>query len=158
MSGIKHAAGLLIESRVDPLTDAEKNDEALNNRRRVASQVSALGGLFEYTDERRARLERATAASRTEGHRDHGPVYVGGADNDPAEPSEIIADPPCGYRLTAAQYAEVKDELALHGVRVKHRKSGAYVPLRQSARALVPLLLDERATYRMVTARPDMSC
>ncbi|MFD6437922.1 M14 family metallocarboxypeptidase [Streptomyces venezuelae] len=158
MSGIKHAAGLLIESRVDPLTDAEKKDEALNNRRRVASQRSALGGLFDYTDERRGKLEAATGAARTEGFRDRGPVYIGGADNDPAEPSEIIQDPPCGYRLDAAQYGDIKDELALHGVTVKRTKTGAYVPLRQSARALVPLLLDERAPYHMVTGRPDMAC
>ncbi|QEU90264.1 M14 family metallopeptidase [Streptomyces kanamyceticus] len=158
VSGIKHAAGLLIESRVDPLTDAEKNDEALNNRRRVTSQQAALGGLFDYTDERRARLERATDAARAEGYRDRGPVYLGGADNDPAEPSEIIQDPPCGYRLDAAQYADIKDELALHGVTVKRQKSGAYVPLRQSARALVPLLLDERAPYHLAKGRPDMSC
>lgn len=158
VSGIKHAAGLLIESRVDPLTEAEKNDEALNNRRRVTSQRAALGGLFDYTDERRARLERATDAARAEGYRDRGPVYLGGADNDPAEPSEIIQDPPCGYRLDAAQYADIKDELALHGVTVKRQKNGAYVPLRQSARALVPLLLDERAPYHLTKGRPDMSC
>ncbi|MEU6122201.1 M14 family metallocarboxypeptidase [Streptomyces sp. NPDC047123] len=158
MSGLKHAAGLLIESRVDPLTGAEKKDEALNNRRRVASQRSALGGLAAFTDEHRGRLEAATDASRAKGDRDRGPVYVGGADNDPAEPSEIIQDPPCGYRLDAAQYRDIKDELALHGVTVKLRKSGAYVPLRQSARALVPLLLDERAPYHMVTGRPDMTC
>ncbi|MFK4068458.1 M14 family metallocarboxypeptidase [Streptomyces sp. NPDC029674] len=158
MSGIKHAAGLLIESRVNPLTEAEKKDEALNNRRRVTSQRSALGGLFDYTDERRRQLEAATGAARTEGYRDRGPVYVGGADNDPAEPSETIQDPPCGYRLNAAQYGDIKDELALHGVTVQRHKSGAYVPLRQSARALVPLLLDERAPYHMVTARPDMVC
>ncbi|MFE0170754.1 M14 family metallocarboxypeptidase [Streptomyces sp. NPDC059002] len=158
VSGIKHAAGLLIESRVDPLTEAEKNDEALNNRRRVSSQTAALGGLFGYTDARRTRLERATAAARVEGFRDRGPVYLGGADNDPAEPSEIIQDPPCGYRLDAAQYGDIKDELALHGVTVKPRKHGAYVPLRQSARALVPLLLDERAPYHLVKAAPDMSC
>ncbi|MCF3121653.1 DUF2817 domain-containing protein [Streptomyces arenae] len=158
VSGIKHAAGLLIESRVDPLTDAEKKDEALNNRRRVASQLSALGGLFDYTDERRGRLERATTAARAEGFRDRGPVYLGGADNDPAEPAEIIQDPPCGYRLNAAQYGDIRDELALHGVTVKRQKSGAYVPLRQSARALVPLLLDERAPYHLVTGTPDMTC
>ncbi|ATL32127.1 M14 family metallopeptidase [Streptomyces formicae] len=158
VSGIKHAAGLLIESRVDPLTDAEKNDGALNNRRRVTSQRAALGGLLDYTDERRARLERATDAARAEGFRDRGPVYLGGADNDPAEPSEIIQDPPCGYRLDAAQYADIKDELALHGVTVKRQKNGAYVPLRQSARALVPLLLDERAPYHLAKGRPDMSC
>ncbi|MEV5976297.1 M14 family metallocarboxypeptidase [Streptomyces sp. NPDC052114] len=158
VSGIKHAAGLLIESRVDPLTEAEKKDEALNNRRRVTSQLSALGGLFDYTDERRKSLEAATTAARAEGFRDRGPVYIGGADNDPAEPSEIIQDPPCGYRLDAAQYGDIRDELALHGVTVKRQKSGAYVPLRQSARALVPLLLDERAPYHLVTGRPDMSC
>ncbi|MET7361694.1 M14 family metallocarboxypeptidase [Streptomyces sp. NPDC005562] len=159
MSGIKHAAGLLIESRVDPMTDAEKQDEALNNRRRVASQRSALGGLAAFTDERRGQLEAATDAARVEGLRDRGPVYVGGADNDPAEPAGIIQDPPCGYRLDAAQYRDIKDELALHGVTVKRSASGgAYVPLRQSARALVPLLLDERAPYHMVTARPDMVC
>ncbi|MEV7192862.1 M14 family metallocarboxypeptidase [Streptomyces sp. NPDC093510] len=158
MSGIKHAAGLLIESRVDALTEAEKKDEALNNRRRVTSQRSALGGLFDYTDERRRQLEAATGAARAEGYRDRGPVYVGGADNDPAEPSETIQNPPCGYRLNAAQYTDIKDELALHGVTVKRLKSGAYVPLLQSARALVPLLLDERAPYHMVTGRPDMVC
>ncbi len=72
MSGIKHGVGLLIESRVDPLTDAEKADEALNNRRRVHSQLAALDGLFEFTDERRARVEAATdggPAGRLPGHR-----------------------------------------------------------------------------------------
>ncbi|MFD0419016.1 M14 family metallocarboxypeptidase [Streptomyces sp. NPDC127108] len=157
-SGLKHAAGLLIESRVDPLTDAEKNDEALNNRRRVHSQLSALTGLFSYADEHRWRLEAASTASRLAGLRDRGPVYLGGADNDPAEPGEIIEDPACGYRLTPQQFADVKDELGLHGVTVKRDGAGALVPLRQSARALVPLLLDERAPYHLVTGQPDTDC
>ncbi|WP_367046708.1 M14 family metallocarboxypeptidase [Streptomyces sp. Je 1-332] len=158
VSGIKHAAGLLIESRVDPLTDAEKKDDALNNRRRAKSQLSALGGLFAYADERRGQLEAATGAARIEGFRDRGPIYLGGADNDPAEPSEVIQDPPCGYGLDAAQYGDIKDELALHGVKVRRDGGGAYVPMRQSARSLVPLLLDERASYHLVTGRPDTDC
>ncbi|MFV0132588.1 M14 family metallocarboxypeptidase [Streptomyces sp. HMX87] len=158
MSGIKHAIGLLIESRVDPLTDAERRDEALNNRRRVHSQLAALGGLFGYADERRGRIEAATLAARYSGYADRGPVYLGGADNDAPEPSEVIGDPPCGYRLTSAQYAELKDELALHGVRAQRTGDGAYVPLRQPLRALVPLLLDERATYHVAEGEPDMSC
>ncbi|MFF4029198.1 M14 family metallocarboxypeptidase [Streptomyces sviceus] len=149
MSGVKHAIGLLIESRVEPLTDT---DEASNNRRRVHSQLAALKGLFGYTDERRGRIEAATTqARRAEGT---GPVYLGGADNDPPEPAETIQDPPCGYRLTDAQYTEVKDELALHGVRTK----GTYVPLRQPLRALVPLLLDERAPYHLTVGEPDTAC
>ncbi|AZQ38935.1 DUF2817 domain-containing protein [Streptomyces cyaneochromogenes] len=154
MSGVKHSVGLLIESRVDPLTDAEKADEALNNRRRVHSQLGALEGLFDFADARRARVEAATGLARLAGYADTGPVYVGGADNDTPEPAEVIQDPPCGYRLTTDQYAQVRDELALHGVRTH----GTYVPLRQSLRALVPLLLDERAPYHLTAAEPDTDC
>ncbi|MFJ8046648.1 M14 family metallocarboxypeptidase [Streptomyces luteogriseus] len=158
MSGVKHSVGLLIESRVDPLTDAEKADPALNNRRRVTSQLDALEGLFGYTGQRRARIEAATARARLAGWADSGPVYTGGADNDPPESSEMIPDPPCGYRLTAAQYAEVGDELALHGVRVREDGEGVLVPLRQPLRALVPLLLDDRAEYHLTGGSYETAC
>ena len=158
MSGVKHSVGLLIESRVDPLTDAEKADPALNNRRRVTSQLDALEGLFGYTGQRRARIEAATARARLAGWADSGPVYLGGADNDLPESSEIIPDPPCGYRLTAAQYAEVGDELALHGVRVREDGEGVLVPPRQPLRALVPLLLDDRAEYHLTGGSYETAC
>jgi hypothetical protein len=154
MSGVKHAVGLLIESRVDALTDAEKADESLNHRRRVTSQLAALEGLFGFADARRGQVEAATGAARLAGYADTGPVYVGGADNDPPEPTEVIQDPPCGYRLTTDQYRQVKDELALHGVKSKATASGALIPLRQSQRALVPLLLDERAPYHLTAGEP----
>ncbi|MEU0170630.1 M14 family metallocarboxypeptidase [Streptomyces iakyrus] len=158
MSGVKHSVGLLIESRVDPLTEAEKADEALNNRRRVTSQLDALKGLFGYTGQRRAAIEAATTGARLAGYSATGPVYVGGADNDPPEPAEIIQKPPCGYRLTAAQYAEVGDELALHGVRVRKDRAGVLVPLRQPLRALVPLLLDDRAEYHLTGGSSETAC
>ncbi|MFC9887414.1 M14 family metallopeptidase [Streptomyces pilosus] len=158
MSGIKHGVGLLIESRVDPLTDAERADEALNNRRRVDSQLAALKGLVRFAGERRGQVGAATSRARAAGHADTGPVYLGGADNDPPEPSEVIADPPCGYRLTAPQYADAGDELALHGVRVRRDGDGVLVPLAQSLRALVPLLLDERAAYHLVEGEATTSC
>ncbi|EGX57613.1 carboxypeptidase [Streptomyces zinciresistens K42] len=153
-AGVKHAAGLLIESRVDALTAAEQADAALNKRRRVGSQLAALKGLVRFTDVRRERIERATTAARLAGRNDTGPVYVGGADNDPPGPAEVIQDPPCGYRLTDAQYAQVKEVLALHGVRTR----GKLVPLRQPLRALVPLLLDARAPYRLTAGEPDPDC
>ncbi|MEV5610781.1 M14 family metallocarboxypeptidase [Streptomyces sp. NPDC052225] len=158
MSGVKHSVGLLIESRVDPGTPAEEADESLNNRRRRDSQLAALGGLFTFTGERLGRIEAATGAARVAGFADSGPVYVGGADNDPAEPAETIQDPPCGYRLTEAQYATYKDELALHGITVEKSGRGAFVPLRQSERALVALLLDARAPYHLTEGEPDTSC
>ncbi|MFE2938179.1 M14 family metallocarboxypeptidase [Streptomyces sp. NPDC059255] len=153
-AGVKHSVGLLIESRVNALTDAEKADPSLNHRRRVTSQLDSLGGLFTFTDERRTRIAAATAAARLAGLKDRGPIYLGGADNDPAAPDRIIQDPPCGYRLDAAQYAEVKDELALHGVVSVPVGEGAFVPLRQSRRALAALLLDERADYHLTEATP----
>ncbi|GHG17491.1 M14 family metallopeptidase [Streptomyces zaomyceticus] len=157
-AGIKHAVGLLVETRVDAFDEAEQNDPARNHRRRVATQHAALQGAFDYLDERRGPLTSATSAARRAGYADRGPVFLGGADNDPAEPSEILADPPCGYRLSAAQYAEVGDELALHGVAVRQEDAGVFVPLGQSRRALVPLLLDARATYHLVSGSPVEVC
>ncbi|GAA3772189.1 M14 family metallocarboxypeptidase [Streptomyces phyllanthi] len=156
MSGVKHAVGLLIESRVEPLTDGA--GEPANNRRRVNSQLQALKGLFGFAGERGRQVDATTAAARVAGYRDTGPVYVGGADNDPAEPTEVIQAPPCGYRLTDDQYTRVRDELALHGVRVRQDGDGTLVPLRQSLRALVPLLFDERAPYRLTAGEPDDDC
>ncbi|WP_395365538.1 M14 family metallocarboxypeptidase [Streptomyces sp. YH02] len=157
-AGIKHSVGLLVETRVDAFDEAEQNDPARNHRRRVATQHAALEGAFAYLDERRGPLAAVTSAARRAGYADRGPVFLGGADNDPPEPSEILADPPCGYRLSAAQYAEVGDELALHGVAVRPEATGVFVPLAQSRRALVPLLLDGRATYHLVSGSPVEEC
>lgn len=158
-SGVKHSVGLLIESRVDPKSEAEENDPALNHRRRVDSQLDSLKGLFGYTDERRIQLAAATALSRAAGLLDRGTVYFGGGDNEPATPEQTVENPPCGYRLDAAQYADVKDELALHGVKaLPTRGDGAFVPLRQSQRNLIPLLLDDRATYHLTVGQPVATC
>ncbi|WP_435973159.1 M14 family metallopeptidase [Streptomyces sp. Qhu_M48] len=157
-AGVKHSAGLLVETRVDALDEAERDDPALNHRRRVATQHAALEGAFAYVKERRVPLTVATAVARRAGFADRGPVHLGGADNDPPEPGEILADPPCGYRLDSARYAEVGDELALHGVTVRREGAGVFVPMGQSRRALVALLLDGRATYHLVSGSPVEEC
>ncbi|WP_420000637.1 M14 family metallopeptidase [Streptomyces boninensis] len=158
-AGVKHAAGLLLETRQTPLTDDEKSDPAAFNRQRVSAQRAALSGAFGYVGDHRRALEKATAASRARGLADSGPVYLGGADNEPPTSEQTIADPPCAYALNAAQAEEVGDELKLHGVQMSREASGsALVPLRQEQRALIPLLLDERATYHIVNGRPVESC
>lgn len=158
-AGIKHAVGLLIESRTDAANAAEEADPALNHRRRVDSQLDALDGLFRFAREHRPAVEWATTTARLSGLLDRGPVYLGGADNDPAAPDAVLKDPPCGYRLDAAQYTDVEQALTTHGVTVhKERGGGAFVPLRQSLRALVPLLLDARAAAPLTEATPVERC
>ncbi|MFI9028118.1 M14 family metallocarboxypeptidase [Streptomyces sp. NPDC053560] len=157
-AGVKNSVGLLVETRTTPLTQAEKDDPAVNNRRRVDSQLAGLEGAFAFLGERRGRIEAATTAARLAGYADRGPVYLGGADNDPATDEQVIKDPPCGYRLDGAAYEEIGDELALHGVRVEHDGAGALVRLRQPLRALVPLLLDGRSAGHLTVAKPSSRC
>lgn len=95
-AGVKHSAGLLVETRVDALDQAEKDDPARKHRRRVATQHAALKGAFAYLDERRGPLTAATALARHTGFADRGPVYLGGADNDPAEPGRSSPTRPAG--------------------------------------------------------------
>ncbi|MEE4420041.1 M14 family metallocarboxypeptidase [Streptomyces sp. DSM 41528] len=158
-AGVKGSVGLLVESRVDALTAAEKADPALNNRRRVTSQLAALKGAFDFLGQHRRRIEAATTAARLTGYADRGPVYLGGADNESPAPGQVLTDPPCGYRLTPEQFAQTGDELALHGVTgIRDRDGSVVVPLRQSLRRLVPLLLDGRAAYHLTSATPLADC
>ncbi|MYS35823.1 zinc carboxypeptidase [Streptomyces sp. KhCrAH-43] len=158
VAGLKHAVALLVESRTDALSAEERADPALNDRRRVASQLVALKALFRYADERRAGIAAATAHSRAAGSDDAGPVVLGGADDEAPAPGDTLTDPPCGYRLTKEQFARVRDELALHAVTSRPDGDGVYVPLRQPARKLIPLLLDGRAAYHLTSGQPDTAC
>ncbi|GAA2776977.1 M14 family metallocarboxypeptidase [Saccharopolyspora taberi] len=151
-AGVKHAVGLLVEARVEPLAE---DDPAANNRRRVDSQRVALQATMRMVSERREQIERATTDARLAGLRGDGPIYFGGADNEPPAPEDVDENPPCAYRLTDAQFAQIGDELDLHGVRSAPEAGGTrLVPMRQEERALAALLLDSRATHRIADAEP----
>lgn len=153
--GLKHAVGLLVESKVDPNQGAEATDPALNARRRVDAHLAALDGTFQLLGERRDVIEAATQASRDRAVANTGPVSFAGADNMLPPPDEVLLTPPCSYTLTADQFAQVRPTLALHGVTSRPAPDGERtVPMAQEARPLVPLLLDGRADYHLVAAVP----
>jgi hypothetical protein len=143
--GLKHGMGLLVETNVDntPLF-------------RVDSHLKALDGTQSFVGANRPAIEVANAASRAVRS---GPIYFGGADNQAPDPADVVATPPCGYVLTGAQYADVRDELALHGVKSQYLRGGdRIVPLKQEARALIPLLMDARADEPLLKAQPVAQC
>ncbi|MDX3663885.1 M14 family metallocarboxypeptidase [Streptomyces sp. ID05-26A] len=143
--GLKHGMGLLVETNVD-------NTPAY----RVESHLLALDGTQSFVGSNRSAIEAANAASRAVRS---GPIYFGGADNQAPDPSDVVATPPCGYVLTGAQYVEVRDELALHGIKSQYLRGGdRIVPLKQEARALVPVLLDARADGPLLPAQPVAQC
>ncbi|MCX2954872.1 M14 family zinc carboxypeptidase [Lentzea sp. NEAU-D7] len=143
--GLKHGMGLLVETNVDntPLF-------------RVDSHLKALDGTQSFVGSNRPAIEAANAASRAVRS---GPIYFGGADNQAPDPADVVTTPPCGYVLTGAQYADVRDELALHGVKSQYLRGGdRIVPLKQEARALIPLLMDARADEPLLKAQPVAQC
>ncbi|MFI6100310.1 M14 family zinc carboxypeptidase [Lentzea sp. NPDC051213] len=143
--GLKHGMGLLVETNVDG-TPAY----------RVESHLLALDGTQSFVRSKRSAIEAANAASRAVRS---GPLYFGGADNQAPDPSDVLASPPCGYVLTGAQYRDFQDELALHGIKSQHLRGGdRIVPLKQEARALLPLLLDARADEPLLKAQPVAQC
>ncbi|WP_434448595.1 M14 family zinc carboxypeptidase [Lentzea sp. E54] len=144
-SGLKHSTGILVETNVDG-TPAY----------RVGSQLLGLDGTQSFVRENRSAIDAATAASRAVRS---GPVYFGGADNQAPAPEDVLTTPPCGYVLTGAQYRDFQDELALHGIRSQYLRGGdRIVPLKQEARAVIPLLLDARADEPLLKARPVAQC
>jgi hypothetical protein len=143
--GLKHGMGLLVETNGDGAPAF-----------RVESHLKALDGTQSFVGSNQAAIESANARSRAVRT---GPVYFGGADNQAPDPSDVMMTPPCGYVLTGAQYADVQDELALHGIKSQYLRGGdRIVPLKQEARALIPLLLDARADGPLLHAQPVAQC
>lgn len=178
--GLKNTMGSLLEARSSG--GATRPDEAntQNNRRRKT--YSALYTYNEFLDYHRAN-EPAIAQAIEESIKfqvsNTGPiVWRGSRDIEPfpaPHPGESppnkqpatggIAEPPCGYRLTADQYRGVRTDgptpltattletrIAAHGWDVRPMGDGFYVPLAQPQRGLIPLLLDGAATEPWTSA------
>lgn len=156
-AGLRHAIGILVETRVDMGTSPEDiGTPAAVNLRRVASHEGAIADTLRFMREQESIVELATEGAplrkAREGRERSAPVYFGGADNDPPQDSEVADPPPCGYRLSGEQAAGMRPVFELHGIRTTAR--GTRVSMAQAAEPLIPLLVDARGARAAVHARP----
>lgn len=162
-AGLVNVVGMLSETANEPLNDEEEADPSLLNRRRVTVNYHSAVGSIQMVQENRDLLieETAAAAARqtTAGADRSGVIYFGGQDDMlPTSATQVEADPMCGYRLTTAQYDQLKATLALHGIASTPADGGRLVSLAQPTRGLIPLLLDARSEYGLTDATPLETC
>ncbi len=162
-AGLEHVVGMLSETATDPLNDAEAADESLLNRRRVDSNYSSAIGVATMIDENRGEIAKETAAAAkratAKGAAQSGVVYFAGQDNMlPTSNDQVDPTPMCGYQLSAAQLADLRPTLELHGITWQNNAAGAYVTMAQPDQPLIPLLFDARSEFRLTEATPLDAC
>ena len=155
MMGLRHAAGQLIESRVQDFDDTDPTD---NKLRRVRTQVLSFQAALDLVLEQGSRLVQETQEAREEAAQEGAagdqPFWFAGADNMLPGADAVTLDPPCAYTLTPEQLDEVRQTLDLHGVETTETDGVVTVSMAQEAQPVIPLLLDERANYELVVAEP----
>ena len=171
--GLRHSAGLLLETRVgaDPRSGVnELNSTPAVQNRRVDTHYRAVADSLRYMREEVDRVTAATAGApvrkEAEGRDRSAPVYFDGQDEDgtldgsgEAEPTTVADPPPCGYALTAEQAAGLATVFDLHGIHAQPRGDGTtFVPMAQPAEPVIPLLLDARGRRNAVEGEALQTC
>lgn len=162
-AGLRHAIGILVETRVDMRASPEElaGSAAVNNRR-VSSHKQAVLDTFRFMREQAELIELATEGApirkAKEGKERSAPVYFGGADNDPPEPSEIQDPPPCAYDISSRQLKRLRSVIDLQGIHFVGRRSSVRIPMGQSAEPLIPLLLDKRGVRSATAGDASEQC
>ena len=179
--GLKNVVNSLLELRAAGGPTRPDERVAENNRRRKS--YSALWTFHEFLDYHRANvaaIKQARTAAVDFQVSNTGRIVFRGSRPIPAfpaphpgespppidapNPSQILDDPPCGYKLTEAQYlgprtdgpggvgTTVAQRLEAHGWKVVPVADGFVVPMTQPERGLIPLLLDAQAAEELTGA------
>lgn len=168
--GLRHSAGLLLETRVEQLVESPGNPlSPILMNRRVNTHYQAVADTLRFMRDQGPAMSfvnQSSAQRKTrEGAERSAPVYFNGQDEDgtldgsgQAQSTSFADPPPCGYQLTGDQAAEVGEAMDLHGIQVQPRNDGAFVSMAQAAEPVIPLLLDSRATRHAVSATPLLDC
>lgn len=138
---LRHSPSVLVETpRLGTLSSSQ----------RVKAHRTAIGAMMKMLGERTAELASTTtgAAQRAvaEGRAGNQRYYF-------VSPSVYSDTPPCGYRLTDAQYQSTQRTLGLQGITAT--PAGGYwnVSAAQAAQPVIGLLLDSRGSQEMTAAQ-----
>ena len=144
-AALRHVAPVLVETSADG---------RLSPVQRVRAQRTAIGAVMKMVREQRRAVASATrrAARRSvaAGAAGDGRYYF-------RSPTVYSDTPPCGYRLTDAQYRPLQRTLALLGVAARREGGSWVIPTAQATRPTIGLLLDGRAA-REITSAQDVPC
>jgi hypothetical protein len=149
-AGLRHAVGVLTETRTSALP-GEPTDVASVQRRRVATQDTALHESLRFHREKATEIAREVDDARRRKTRAgvfrEGPYYWYGnsEDPEPPPPDAILEHPPCGYLLTPEQAATVQPWIDGFDVTTFTLDGTVYVPMGQEAQPVVGLMLDGRS-------------
>lgn len=192
VTGLKNMVVTLVEARSGggPTRPAEAGDPAENRRRKAYSQLWSIRQALSFHRANRPAIAQAIADGVAFQQSNTGPIVFHGdwdvaafpaphpGDTPPPGampgPDQMLAQPPCGYFLTDAQYSakltdsgklpealwtSVGERLEAHGVRVERREGGWFVPLAQPLRGLINILLDgQTPPAPIVAAERRLSC
>jgi Zinc carboxypeptidase len=166
-AGLKNMVGQLEETpqQSGAARPGAPSGSAANMQRRVYTHLWSFRQHLDYHHYNLPAIQSAIAAAERTHESNDGPIYLDGARDVPVPPpdqepsTKILDPPPCGYRLTAEQYAQrdgsapgdevqwsshtVAERLAAHGIEVEQIGAGMVdVLLGQRLRAAIPYILD----------------
>jgi hypothetical protein len=167
VAGLKNMVGQLEETPQQSGASRPNapSGSAANQQRRVYTHLWSFRQHLDYHRDNLPAIQAAIAAADAQHESNDGPIYLDGARDVPIPPpaqepsTKVLDPPPCGYRLTAEQYAErdgsepgedvqwtsrtVAERLAAHGIEVQDVGAGmVQVLLGQRLRATIPYILD----------------
>lgn len=164
LAGLRHSLGILLETDSAPnVQDGGPNevDPVVSMNRRVDSHYQAVVETLRFFRDKGTMAEMTTAVARVrktrEGLNRSAPVFFGGADNQEPAPEDIQDPPPCAYKLTAEQKAQLTAQFKPLSISTVKKKP-LRIPLGQISEPLIPLLLDARGSRHAVQGAAVMRC
>lgn len=165
--GLRHAASILVETAggaIPGRVEEASGPRVTGNRRLrgAAAQTFAIETTLDWWIDNTEELDETIRDAQEAAEANEGPVYLGGADNSPPGPGQVLDPAPCGYFITDTQWEDpsIRARLELHRISYDEDaiEGGVLVPLAQRARNVIPLLVDGAATRSIVSALRLSDC